>query len=135
METADGATEEQHVVPMADSLIERAKLVVETNFVDEAFAVRNGTSPHKAPLTVRRWQQHQWHSSAGLLCGGNYPTTRLLCALSLPGLALPAPFLHLPACLGVPCGSPLLLPDPFSCLVLPLLPVVAAGDVCSGAGG
>lgn len=41
VETAEAASQEDHqVVPMADSLVERAKLVVETNFVDEAFAVR-----------------------------------------------------------------------------------------------
>lgn len=41
METAEAASQEdQQVVPMADSLVERAKLVVETNFVDEEFAVR-----------------------------------------------------------------------------------------------
>ena len=40
METADGASSAaEAVVPMADSLIERAKQVVETNFVDEAFSV------------------------------------------------------------------------------------------------
>ncbi|KAL4458256.1 hypothetical protein ABPG75_013121 [Micractinium tetrahymenae] len=39
VETAEAASQEEHqVVPMADSLVERAKLVVETNFVDEAFA-------------------------------------------------------------------------------------------------
>ena len=40
MDTADGATSaEQHVVPMSDSLLERAKVVVDTRFVDDAFAV------------------------------------------------------------------------------------------------
>ncbi len=41
VETAEAASQEDHqVVPMADSLVERAKQVVETNFVDEEFAVR-----------------------------------------------------------------------------------------------
>lgn len=41
METAEAASQEDHqVVPMAESLVERAKQVVQTNFVDEEFAVR-----------------------------------------------------------------------------------------------
>lgn len=42
VETADGNTSTTDVVPMAESLVERAKLVVETQFVDESFAVRRG---------------------------------------------------------------------------------------------
>jgi hypothetical protein len=40
VETADGASSaEQAAVPQAQSLVERAKQVVETQFVDEAFTV------------------------------------------------------------------------------------------------
>jgi hypothetical protein len=38
--TVDGATAAEGLVPMADSLLERAKQVVDSQFVDEAFVVR-----------------------------------------------------------------------------------------------
>lgn len=51
------------MVPMADSLVERAKLVVETNFVDEAFAA-NFVPELEAELTALRTRADDAEASA-----------------------------------------------------------------------
>lgn len=58
METADGATAaEQEAAPQAQSLIERARQVVETQFVDEAFTVSARHCP-SASAQALWWALH-----------------------------------------------------------------------------
>ncbi|KAL4422080.1 hypothetical protein ABPG77_001548 [Micractinium sp. CCAP 211/92] len=64
VETAEAASQEDHqVVPMADSLVERAKQVVETNFVDEEFAA-NFVPELEAELTALRTRADSAEASA-----------------------------------------------------------------------